>query len=153
MTPDYPFHKGARTALTVAGVLMCLLCLTIPVGIYFIWRVRKGGVSLTNSGVNVKGLTDDSFEFADVQRLGLLKVPMVGRGLGGILANMRLDNMGYGLNLVVKLRDGKERKFLLNQFERHQELTERITKASPVPVEELTMGIVGPKWAERPGVS
>lgn len=149
MTPEYPFHKGARTALVVAGVLLCVLCLTIPVGLYFIWRVLKGGVTLTSSGVQVNGLTNDSFEFADVQRLGLLRVPMVARGIGGILANMRLDNQGYGLNLVVKLRNGKERKFLLNQFERHQELTERITKASPVPVEELTMGILGPKWPEK----
>ncbi|MEW6434158.1 MAG: hypothetical protein AB1730_21875 [Myxococcota bacterium] len=149
MIPEYPFHKGARTALIVTGVLLCVLCITFPVGLYFIWRVLKGGVTMTNSGVVVKGLTNDSFEFADVQRLGLLKVPMVGRGIGGTLANMRLDNMGYGLNLVVKLRNGKERKFLLNQFERHQELTERITKASPVPVEELTMGLLGPKWPEK----
>jgi hypothetical protein len=147
--PDYPFHKGARTALIVVGVLLMIMCFTIPVGIWVIYRVLKGGVSLTNSGVTVKGITTDSFEWADVDRLGLLKIPVVARGIGGALANYRLDNLGYGLNLVVKLKSGKTIKFLLNQFERHADLTERITRASPVKVEELAMGVLGPKWPER----
>lgn len=153
-TYDYPFHKGARTSLYVAAVLLILIVCAAPVGAYFIWRVRKAKVSISSSGLKAEGLLTDELKFADVERLGLLRIPLVARGLGGALARMKLNNMDHGLNLVARLNNGKDVKFLLNQYERHDEIIERVKQACPsIPIEEIPMGMLTWKWPERPRLS
>ncbi len=63
---------------------------------------------------------------------------------------MKLDNMDYGVNLVAKLKSGKNVKFLLNQYENHGLIIERVKQALPsVPLEEIPMGMLTWKWPER----
>jgi hypothetical protein len=106
-------------------------------------------VRLTATSLEARGITTDVVEFDQVARFGVLRVPLVARGLGAAVARMKLDNMSEGVNLVFLLKNGKTVKFIANQFERHQELVEQVKRLVRVPQEELTMGLMGPKWPER----
>lgn len=146
---EFPMHKGARTALNITGVLLIILCVTIPFAVWVFYRVSKAKVTVGTEELVASGLVTDRVRFADVERFGVLRIPMVARGIGGVLANMKLDNMGEGVNLVFRMKDGKDVKFVCNQYERHQELIEAVTKAVRVPRETIAMGVLTWKWPER----
>lgn len=148
---DYPMHKGARTSLYVVAGLLVLLCVTIPFAVYVFIRVRSAKVRVTSSGLTARGLMTTEVPFDQVERAGVLRVPLVARGLGAVLARMKLDNMDEGVNLVFRLRGGKDVKVLVNQFENHRELVERVRGAVRVPLEDIKMGTFGWKWPERQG--
>lgn len=149
---EYPFHKGARTSLYIAAGLCILLVCAAPIGAYFIWRVLKGKVTLDGQKLRAEGLMTDEFAWADVDRIGLLNIPMAARGLGGVLARMKLDNMDYGVNLVARLKNGKDVKFLVNQYERHPEIVEKVKQhLKHLPMETIPMGLLTWKWPERVG--
>ncbi|MBK7857234.1 MAG: hypothetical protein IPJ65_01165 [Archangiaceae bacterium] len=148
-TIEYPFHKGARTSLYVVAALCIILVCAAPIGLFFIWRVSKGKVSIDSTRIRADGLMSDEIAFADVERLGILKIPLGGAGLGRALARLKLDNMDHGVNLVARLKSGKNVKFLLNQYERHGEIIEKVKQACPsVPMEEIPMGLLTWKWPE-----
>lgn len=151
-TAEYPFHKGARTSLYIAAALCILLVCAAPIGFYFIYRVQKGKVSIDAQKIRAEGLMTDEIVFADVERIGILNIPNVARGIGGLLARMKLDNMDYGVNLVARLKNGKDVKFLLNQYENHKAIVEKVKQAVPsLPMEEIPMGVFSWKWPERVG--
>ncbi|GEM_PF-2369813 len=147
---EFPLHKGAKGSFIFVGVLLCLLVLTVPLAIWVFFRVGRGKVVVSRSGVEAAGIMlTDRFEFSDVARLGILTVPLAGAGIGRVVANIKLGGLGYGLNVVVQTRAGKTIKFIANQYERHEELIERIKKAVPLPCETIQMGLVSMKWPER----
>lgn len=147
---EFPFHKGAKGALYTVAVLLILLVITIPLAIYFFFRIGTAKVVISRTGVSAAGLMlTDRFEFADVARLGLLKIPLVARGIGGAIANVKLGGLGYGMNVVVQTRAGKNIKFIANQYERHEEMIAKIKQSVAVPCEELTMGVFTWKWPEK----
>ena len=57
--------------------------------------------------------------------------------------------MGYGLNLVVKKKGGKEVKFITNQYENHEALIEKIKQAVGKPMENVEMGLMSVKWPAK----
>ncbi len=147
---EFPFHKGAKGSLYFVAVLLIVLVMTIPLAIYFFFRIGKAKVAISKTGVRAEGLMlTDKFEFADVSRLGLLKIPLAARGVGGAIANVKLGGLGYGLNVVVQTRSGKTIKFISNQYERHEELIEKIKQSVSVPCETIEMGAFSMKWPER----
>lgn len=149
---EYPFHKGAKGALYFAAVLCILLIVTIPFAAWCFYRIGKAKVYVSRTGVKAEGLImTDKFEFADVARIGTLKIPLAARGVGGAVANAKLKGLGYGLNLVVKTKAGKEIKFITNQYENHEDMISRIANASGLPLEEVQMGVFSAKWPERAG--
>lgn len=148
---EFPMHKGARTSLYVVAALLVLLCVTIPFALYIVVRVRSAKVRVTSAGLEARGLLTTSVPFDEVERAGVLRVPLVARGLGAVLARMKLDNMDEGVNLVFRLRGGKDLKVLVNQFENHRDLVERVRASVRVPLEDVKMGVFGWKWPERRG--
>lgn len=149
-TLEYPFHKGARTSLYVAAALCILLVCAAPIGFYFIWRIGKGKVTIDGQKIRADGLMSDEIQWSEVDRLGLLHIPMVARGVGGMLARMKLNNMDTGINLVARLKSGKDVKFLLNQYENHDQIIEKVKQACPsVPMETIPMGVFSWKWPEK----
>lgn len=52
----YPINGVWRKLFTFAGVLTCLLILTIPLGIWIIMVARKGGLGVTEEGFGFKGI-------------------------------------------------------------------------------------------------
>ncbi len=148
-TTEFRMHKGARTSLYVVGALLTLLCVTFPFALWVFFRVGRAKVVLSADGVEAQGIITDTVKFDDVARFGVLRVPFHGRGVGGVLANMRLDNQGEGVNAVFQLKNGKTVKFLLNQYERHKELLEGLSRSLRVPTETLTLGLMGHKWPDK----
>ena len=148
-TIEYQMHKGARTALYVAAALIALFCITVPIAAYLIWRISKARVVLSPSSVVAYGMTTDEIVFSEVERIGVLRVPVVARGVGGVLARMKLGNMDVGLNLVAKLTNGKTVKFIVNQYERHEDLLSRVGQSVQKPMEQMQMGLFTWKWPER----
>ncbi|MBL8920494.1 MAG: hypothetical protein JNJ54_16640 [Myxococcaceae bacterium] len=146
---EFRMHKGARTALNISAALLLLLCITIPVAAWFFYRVTRAKVTVRPDGLTAEGLLTDSVQFDDVERFGVLRIPLAARGIGAVLANMKLDNMGEGVNLVFRLKNGKDVKFIANQYERHAELIELVSKSVRAPRENLTMGVLSWKWPEK----
>ena len=145
----FPLHKPARTSFIILAVLLALLCVTLPLTIYILVRLGSMRVRLTARGLEAKGLTSDEVVFDEVERFGVLRIPMRARGLGGVVANMKLNNMNEGVNLVFLMKNGKTVKFISNQFERHDELIQRVTEAVRVPKETIEMGLLNWKWPEK----
>jgi hypothetical protein len=149
-TAEYRFHRGARTSLYIAAALCIVLVCAAPIGLYFIWRVSRGKVFVDAQRIRAEGLLTDEIQFAEVERLGILKIPLGGAGVGRLLARLKLDNMDYGVNLVARLKSGKDVKFLLNQYENHAQILEQVQKACPqLPLEDIPMGMLTWKWPER----
>lgn len=146
---EFPLHKPARTSLTVVAVLLMLLCVTFPAAIYLLVRLSQMKVKLTATGLEALGFLTDTVQFDQVERFGVLHVPVVAGGLGGYLARMKLNHMSEGLNLVFLLKNGKTVKFIANQYERHDELINKVAASVRVPREEIQMGLFNWKWPER----
>ena len=145
METEYPFHKGARVALYIVVALCVMLVFAIPFAIWIAIRTAGGKVVLSPSGVVAKGLLTTEFSYADVARLGRCKAPVLAKGIGGALAKQRVggDN---AIHVVVKLRDGKTRKFIASSYEKYEEIMSKIQQAVGRPYEELSMGAFGMKW-------
>jgi hypothetical protein len=137
-------------AFIIMGVLLCVLCVPFPLALWIFWRIGRAKVEVRPDGLTAEGpVLTDVVRFEDVQRLGLLRVPLVAKGLGATIANMKLDNLGEGLNLVFRLKDGSDVKFIANQYERHTELIEAVRQATRLPCEPIQMGLLSWKWPER----
>ncbi|MBX7101675.1 MAG: hypothetical protein K1X89_28430 [Myxococcaceae bacterium] len=145
----YPLHKGAKVALNIVGGLLILLCVTIPVSIFVFIRVATAKVTLRRSGLDATLFVTTSIEFDDVARLGLLRVPVVAGGLGGYLARQKVGG-SEAVNLVVQTKAGKDKKFIVSQFENWQELVEKVKQSVSVPCEDIKMGMLSWKWPEKP---
>jgi hypothetical protein len=148
---EFPVHGPGKNSLTVVAVLLMFICM-FPISIYIFIRLAKMKVKLTATGLEASGLTTDVVNFDDVARFGVLHVPVVAGGLGGYLARMKLNHMNEGLNLVFLLKNGKTVKFLANQYERHDELINKVAASVRVPREEIQMGLLSWKWPEKQGL-
>lgn len=144
----YPLHKGARTSLIVVAVLLCVLCVTIPAAIYVLYRVKTGGIRLRRTGLTARGLGTTELEFGEIERLGLLRVPIVAGGVGGALARQRMGG-DAATHLVVRTRAGKDKRVIVSQFEKWEELVEEVKRSVQVPCEDIQMGMLTWKWPDR----
>ena len=144
-TTDHRLHPGARSALTVAAVLCMILIVGIPFGVWILIRVSGGKVSFDDRGLTARALGSLRVDFADVTRIGLLRVPIVARGIGGALARKKVGG-NEGINLCFQTRAGKTKKFLVSQFEHHEEIVAEAARRVGKPVETLKMGLISPSW-------
>jgi hypothetical protein len=146
-TRELPLHKGARSALRIAGILCILIVMAAPFGLWILWRVARGALTLTDKGVTARALTTVAFDFADVARLGVCLVPIVQRGIGGALARQKVGG-DAGVNVCVILKSGKKRQITISMYEDHQTAMDIISKAVGKPYEQLEMGVFGIKWPD-----
>jgi hypothetical protein len=142
---EYPFHSGAKTALNVAAVLCMILIIAIPVGIWMLVRVAGAKVTLHAKGLTARGLGTLNVDFADVQRFGLLRVPIIARGIGGALARKKVGG-DEALHLCFMTKAGKTRNFIVSQYERHDEIVAEVGRQLQMQPETVNMGVFGPKW-------
>lgn len=150
MNAEYPLHKNGRTSFIVVSVLLCILCITIPLAVWVLTRLGKMKVALRGDGLEAIGafLTDDVL-WDDVERFGVLRIPVVAGGLGGYFARMKLNHMNEGVNVVFRLKNGKDVKFIANQYEGWEKLIEDIAGRVRAPREEIAMGLLSWKWPEK----
>jgi hypothetical protein len=145
----YPFHSGARSAHYVVGVLLCLLIITIPIGIWIMIAASRARVEVRQDAVVARFLTTVRIPFAEVSRLGYLNVQIIARGIGGVLARKKVGG-DVAVNLCVIDTRGKQRKFMVSMYENYQDVLQRVSWATQKPLEPLTVGLLAPKWPEAP---
>ncbi|MBK8264339.1 MAG: hypothetical protein IPK80_23735 [Nannocystis sp.] len=144
----FPAHSGARTALNIAAVLMILLVVTAPLGLYIIVQVNRGQLKITDKGVSAlspAGISNVSFDFAEIERLGLCRIRVVAAGIGGFLARKKVGG-DEAVNLCVVLKGGRRRLFTASMFEGYERAIEAITARSGRPLEQFEAGAFGVKW-------
>jgi hypothetical protein len=70
----YQLSPGAYAVQLICGVVLCLLVVTLPVGLLIIWLAGRSRVTVSDTGCNVQsGLMTASFQFKDVRRVGRLE--------------------------------------------------------------------------------
>jgi hypothetical protein len=143
----YNFHSGAKTAVTVVGVLLCVLIITIPIGIYIIIRASGGRVEVTQEGLTAKSIGTKKFRFSEVSRLGVCHAPVQAGGIGGALARKKVGG-DVGVNMCFMV--GKKTKvFIASMYENHQQMFDQVSQILGKPVEEVTIGALKLKWPEQ----
>ncbi len=148
---SFPMHKGARGALYFAAFLCILIIIASPLGIWMILRARKGRVDFVPGGLNAYGMTTTRLVYADVERIGVMKVPVLARGLlGRWLVHKKLGGAREASNLVARTRTGKKLRILLNQFRDPERILSKVTAEVGKPMEEVPMGALGPRWSDAP---
>src|ERR1041385_8551380 len=86
----FPFHKGAKGALYIAGGLLVLLVVTIPISIWIFIRAAGGRIEIAGSQLIARALFSKRWDLTKIRRLGVLSVPIYARGLGGVLARRKV---------------------------------------------------------------
>jgi hypothetical protein len=84
----YPVKKGWRKTQMFAAILMCLLIIGIPFGIWMIFRIRKAHAGVTPEGFYMHLYGTNAVRWEDVEdmRMGQFRVHVQGGGLVGALA-------------------------------------------------------------------
>jgi len=82
----YPMKGGWRGMQTFAGVLCCLLIITIPLGIWIIVKSRKAGLGISGEGFAYRYLTTIAARWEDVESITLSS--MSGAEFGGGLVGL-----------------------------------------------------------------
>ena len=146
-TLEYRLHKGARVALNTVGVLCVLLVIAIPVAIWVFVRVAGGKVVLSAQGVLAKGLGTTQFAYSEVARLGVCRVPINAKGIGGILAKKRVGG-DEAIRVVIIDTRGRKKGFIVSSYDKWEEILMKISERVGKPYEKLEIGAFGVKWPE-----
>lgn len=143
----YNFHSGAKSSLTLVGVLLCVLIITIPLGIYILIRASGGRVEVTQEGLTAKAVGTKKFRFSDVNRLGICHAPIHAGGIGGAMARKKVGG-DVGVNMCFMI--GKKTKvFIASMYENHEQMFDQVSKILGKPVEEVKIGALRLKWPEQ----
>ncbi len=107
----YPMKKGWRNYQVFAGVLTCLLVITIPLGVWIIIRARKAGIGINEEGFAFRYLNTVAFSWDEVESITLSSISGAefGGGLVGLAAASAVKKRSTGLKgpIHVKLRGKK----------------------------------------------
>jgi hypothetical protein len=141
----FPMHAGAHTAFNVVGVLLILLFVTIPVAIWVFIRSARGRIEISGSEVILRSLFTRRWTLANIRRLGVLAVPIYARGIGGALARKKVGGKD-AIHLCAIDDRGRKSTLLVSMFERYPEIIDHVAAVTRLPVEEVKVGALGPKW-------
>lgn len=107
----YPMKKGWRNYQIFAGVLTCLLVVTIPLGIWIIVRAGKAGIGINEEGFAYRYLTTMAFRWDEVEAITLsgMTGAEFGGGLVGLAAASAVKKRTTGLKgpIQIKLKGKK----------------------------------------------
>jgi len=144
----YPMKGGWRGMQTFAGVLCCLLIITIPLGIWIIVKSRKAGLGITGEGFAYRYLTTIAARWEDVESITLSSMSGAefGGGLVGLAAASAVKAKTTGLKgpLYFKVKGRKlgmmvPAQMLDNSVEMALEI-ERLSGVTFLP-EEFRQGV------------
>jgi hypothetical protein len=144
MTKQFPLSKGARTAMVVVGVLLCLLVVFIPVGLFVFWRLSKAKVTLTPEGLEaVNVFSTTRFAYADVARVGTFEIAVApGGGAAGALAREKTGG-NAATHLIVQTKDGRNRSFMVSSYDDWQDILDQVEQRLERPFEVVVPGAAG----------
>ena len=146
-TRVYHVHAGAKTAYTVVGVLVSLLVITIPLGIWIIVASRRARVTLDERGFRVKMFGTISLPWDQIARVGLLRISVQGGGVAGILVKKKVGG-DEAINLCLQSRKGRTRHCIISMYQNWEDIVEHVAQRTGRQCETLSRGFSGPKWPE-----
>ncbi len=107
----YKLKQSWRRFMKFAGVLCCLLIITIPLGIWFFIAAGKAKIALGQEGFAVRLLGTKAYAWRDIEALtpGQLGAHAMGGGLVGLALASAVSARSEGLRgpLFLKLKDRK----------------------------------------------
>lgn len=144
----YPMHSGARWVLTICGILFCITIVLSPIGLILIIGVRRARIEIGDGEIREHSTfrVKKRLSAENAERIGLYIAPLPG-GIAGWLARKKVGGAA-GVNLCWKDRNGKTRWMLVAQYEEMDEIIDRAKEMTRLPLEELSMGLMGVKWRE-----
>jgi hypothetical protein len=143
----FRFHGGARGALTIVGILLVFLVVTIPVSVWIFIRSAMGRIEIAGSQLIARGLFTKRWDLTRIRRLGVLSVPVYARGIGGVLARRKVGG-NHAIHLCTIDDRKKKSTVLVSMYERYPDIINQVSMMTRLPVEELKVGAFGPKWPE-----
>ena len=135
--------SGWRKLQIFAGLLCCLMIITIPLGIWIIVRARKARIGLTAEGFAFTYLTTVAYRWSDIESFTLvgMNASMFGGGLVGVATAAAVKKKTQGLKGPLRFTlKGKKRLFMIpahtieNSMEMAREM-ERLSGISILPPE------------------
>ena len=89
----YRMKPGWRKAFVFAGVLMCLLIITIPLGIWFMVIPRSARLGIGKEGFVLKWIGTATFAYADIKEFRPASLHVnVGGGIVGALVGLAVTS-------------------------------------------------------------
>jgi hypothetical protein len=138
-------HGGAKLAFYVTGALWCLLIVTLPIGVWMIMAASRARVEMTDDTLVVRNFWTIRIPYAEMHRLGTLRVRVVGHGILAYLVRKKVGGP-IAVNFCAMNLQGRTRKFLASMFENHEDFIARASQIAHRPVENVSFGLVGVKW-------
>jgi hypothetical protein len=80
-----------------------------------------------------------------VARLGVCRVPIRAKGLGGVLARKRVGG-NEAIRVVIKNAQGKQKSFIVSSYDQSDEIMAKVSERVGKPFENLEIGAFGVKW-------
>jgi hypothetical protein len=142
---SFPLHGGARGAYMVLGVLLCLLIVGIPFAIWAFIARSRGRVDLRGMEVVSVGFFTRRLDLSRARRLGVLHVPVYARGIGGAIARRKVGG-DQAVHLCTMDEQGRKANMLVSMYERFPEIIQYGQRVTGLPLEDVQVGALGPKW-------
>ncbi len=112
----FPMKSGWKKMQMFAGILCCLLIITIPLGIWIIIRARKACVGLTEEGFAFTYLTTVAHRWSEIESISVsgMSSAMFGGGLVGVAAAAAVAKKTQGLKgpIHFKLKGKRSSKII-----------------------------------------
>lgn len=127
---EYALRERVRKSLTITAILCIVTVVASPVGFWILFRLFGARVRISQSGLVARGIFRTvSFEFDDVDRLGVMEVR-------------------DAIHVIVKSRSRKAYRFLASNYEGHQAMVGEVMLRTRKPCETIRVGLFVPKWPE-----
>lgn len=141
----FPLHAGARGAYMVLGVLLCILIVGIPFAIWAFIARSRGRIDVRGLEIVSVGFFTRRLDLSRARRLGVLHVPVYARGIGGAIARRKVGG-DQAVHLCTMDEQGRKANMLVSMYERFPEIIQYGQRATGLPLEDVQVGALGPKW-------
>jgi hypothetical protein len=141
----YPLHAGARGAYMFVGVLLFILIIGIPFAIWAFIARSRGRMEVQGLEVRSYGFFTRRLDLSRARRIGFLEVPIYARGIGGAIARRKVGG-NKAVHLCTMDEQGRKANILVSMYERFPEVIQHAQRVTGLPLEEVKVGALGPKW-------
>jgi hypothetical protein len=134
----FTVKSGWRKLQIFAGILCCILIITIPLGIWIIIKAKKARMGLTEEGFAFTYLTTVAHRWSEIESftIGSINAAAFGGGLVGIAAAAAVKKRTEGLKgpIHVKLHGKKIPKIIpAHTIENSMEMARQMEALSGIP--------------------
>jgi hypothetical protein len=142
------YHAGARSALKVTAILCMVTVIGLPFGIWMLLKMRRCRLTLRDDGIHIRNLVKTTdVAFAEVQRIGTLRVPVPGFGIAGKLAQRKVGGRD-AIHLCFLTPSGTQ-SAMISMYEHHEQVVREAARIVDRPLETVGFGL---KWPDQKSV-